>query len=65
MSSLMTHSLQMQIAEIEREITMRRKVYPTLIGKRAMRQAEADMRIGILESVLATLLEIKRREAAP
>jgi hypothetical protein len=60
----MTHSLAMQIAEIEREITMRKNVYPRLVAKHAMRASHAQMQIAIMESVLATLLELRRRESS-
>jgi hypothetical protein len=56
----MTHSLEMQIAEVRREIQCRRHVYPALVRKRSMRQSIADMQIAIMESVLATLEQHKR-----
>jgi hypothetical protein len=58
----MTHSLATQIAEVERELIMRRRVYPGMVRNRHMRESVANMQIEIMESVLATLLELKRRE---
>lgn len=61
----MTLSLQGQIAEVEREIKKRKEVYPRLVGSRKMRQQEADMLIGGMSDVLATLRwleEIDREE---
>lgn len=39
------------IAEINREIDMRKQVYPKLVMGKKMRQHEADRRIEILEAV--------------
>jgi hypothetical protein len=61
----MTHSLQMQIAEIERELKMRRNLYRRLVATRAMTQSMADMKIAIMESVLATLRAMKAMQEAP
>lgn len=53
-----TYSLASQIAEVERELRMRREVYPRLVTTRKLRQAEADMRIAIMQSVLDTLTRL-------
>jgi hypothetical protein len=51
----MTSSIGAQIAEVEREIALRRHVYPGQVARGKMRRAEADMHIGQMEDVLATL----------
>lgn len=56
------YSLATQIAEVERELAMRRQVYPGLVNSRAKRQAEADMQIAIMEGVLATLRWLQKNE---
>jgi hypothetical protein len=50
-----THPLRIQIEEVEREIRMRRSVYPRQVAKGKLRQGEADELIKRMESVLATL----------
>jgi len=50
-----THSLKIQIEEVEREIRMRHSVYPRQVAKGKLRQGEADELIKRMESVLATL----------
>lgn len=46
-----------QQKEIEREITMRKKVYPGLVSKGKMKKDEANRRIAVMEAVLQTLQE--------
>lgn len=46
-----------QQKEIEREITMRKKVYPGLVSKGKMKIDEANRRIAVMEAVLQTLQE--------
>lgn len=58
------YSLTTQIAEVARELQMRRQVYPGLVNSRAKRQAEADMQIAIMEGVLATLQWLQKNEDA-
>jgi hypothetical protein len=57
-------SLQAQISEVEREITMRHKVYHGLVARRKMREGEAKLYIDRMEDVLATLrfLETHREQ---
>jgi len=50
-----SHSLRVQIEEVEREIRMRRGVYPRQVAKGKLRQGEADELIRRMESVLGTL----------
>lgn len=47
--------LAVQIACIEREIKMRRRVYPRWIESLRITQAKADAEIAAMEAVLATL----------
>lgn len=56
------YSLKSQIAEVEREIAMRRKVYPSRVAARVMSQGEADLQLGLMESVLETLRWTERNQ---
>ena len=56
------HSLRVMIQEVEREIRMRRQVYPRLIFKGEMRNGEAVELIEMMESVLATLQQLQEQE---
>lgn len=60
----MTHrvSLHGQIDEVRREIAKRAEVYPRLVAKGAMRQAEADYLVARLQAVLTTLLWLADNE---
>jgi hypothetical protein len=52
-------SLTAQIAEAERELKMRREVYPRLVAQRKMRQGEMDEKIMLLRNVVVTLRMIE------
>ncbi len=47
--------LEAQIACIERELIMRRRLYPVWVQQRRMPQSKADAEISTMEAVLATL----------
>ena len=49
------HKIAAQIAEVEREIALRKNVYPGFVSRGKMRQAEADLHIAQMASVLETL----------
>jgi len=55
----MTSSLAAQIAEVEREIAMRRRVYPGQVARGKMRQGEADVLISRMEDVLVSLRKLQ------
>ncbi len=57
-------SLVSQILEVEREIAKRRQVYPRLVAKGDMRQAEAELLIARMEAVFDTLTFLSAHEAA-
>ena len=48
-------SINAQIEEVEREIGLRKQVYPRHVSSGKMRQSVADMHIERMESVLKTL----------
>lgn len=50
-------SMTEQEKEVQREIAMRKKVYPGLVAKGKMTEADAAHRIEVMESVLQTLQE--------
>jgi hypothetical protein len=52
-------SLGAQIEEIEREIKMRREVYPRRVAQGKMRQSLADAHISRMEAVLRTLNSLR------
>lgn len=52
-----------QIAEVGREIGMRRNVYKQFVAKGTMTQAEADRRIAVMEGVHRTLKWLQANEA--
>lgn len=58
----MTVSLTSQIAAVQREIAQRAKVYPRLVAKGQMRQAEAELHIKHMEAVLKTLHWLQANE---
>lgn len=53
-----------QIAEVKREIALRRNVYPGLVRNSKMRQSEADLCLRRIEAVLATLMFCQEHEAS-
>ena len=57
-------SLNQQIEEIERELTMRRSVYPRWVSAGKIRKGEADYQIARMEAVKATLEWMRDNEAA-
>jgi hypothetical protein len=52
-----------QIAEVQREIALRRNVYPRRVDERKMREAEAELCMRRIEAVLATLMFCQDHEA--
>lgn len=60
----MTHSLQIQIEEVAREISKRHEVYARMVDRGKMRRGEAEELIARMQSVLETLrgLEWLREE---
>lgn len=53
-------SLSRQLAELRRERRMRDQVYPRLVAKREMKQAEADYLNESLDAAIATLEWLER-----
>lgn len=60
----MKPSLQAQIAEVERELAMRKNVYAQRVASQKMKQAEADLHMTIMGQVLLTLKWFQKNEAA-
>ena len=52
-----------QIAEVKREIAMRKKVYPKWIEAGSMQKTKADFQILVMEAVLISLQEIAKQKA--
>ncbi|MER9047630.1 hypothetical protein NKH89_10180 [Mesorhizobium sp. M0923] len=52
-----------QIAEVNRELALRRNVFPIRVRDKKMKQAEADLCMRRLEAVLATLMFCQAHEA--
>lgn len=55
MADLLPITVADQIAELERELKMRRRVYPRHITSGMLTQDKADRQIAVLESAIATL----------
>jgi hypothetical protein len=51
-----------QIKAVEREIAMRKAVYPKRVAAKGMKQETADHEIAAMTAVLATLRGLERRE---
>lgn len=58
----MTISLAQQIEEVERELSLRRKVYPHMIATNKMRQSVSDFHIDRMSAVKATLEWLQSNE---
>lgn len=54
--------LDEQLAEVAREIEMRRRVYPAQVARQKMSQPEADRQMEIMRAVQRSLLWFKRNE---
>jgi hypothetical protein len=55
-------SLNAQLDEIDRELELRRRVYPRLVAKRELRESLANLHITRLEAVRATLAWLQANE---
>jgi hypothetical protein len=47
----MTFTFAQKLAEVRREISMRKHVYPTFVARGKFPQADADRQIAIMESI--------------
>ena len=52
-----------QIAEVKREIAMRRGVYPKWVEAGSMQKSKADFQILAMEAVLVSLQDLAKRNA--
>lgn len=57
-------SLAQQIEEVEREIALRKRVYPHQVSSGKMRQSVADYHLGRMQAVYRTLLWLQENEEA-
>lgn len=57
-------SIVSQIAEVHRELAMRRSTYPRLIARGTMRESEAELCTHRMEAVLKTLMFCQTHETA-
>ena len=57
-------TIEEMIIEVQREIAMRRKVYPRFVVDGKMRESQANLQILKLEAVLS-LLQQKQKEDSP
>lgn len=55
MPDLLPISIEEMIQEVERELMLRRKLYPYWIQTKKMKQASAERQIARMQAVLATL----------
>jgi hypothetical protein len=54
--------LDAQIKEVEREIELRRRVYPRWIEGGRLSQAKADSQIDVMVAVLKTVTEVRNQK---
>ena len=59
MTDLFPITIAEEIAELERELGMRRHVYPRLVGAGKMPQAKADRQIALMASAIESLHRLK------
>jgi hypothetical protein len=59
MTALFPIGIDEQIACVEREIALRRRVYPRRVADRKMTQALADKQLAAMSAVLDTLLYLR------
>lgn len=64
MTGLFPATLDDQIACVDREIRMRRRVYPRQVSAGRMSQQTADREIALMSAVLETLLSLAPRGSA-
>jgi hypothetical protein len=57
-------TLEEQIAEVQREIVLRKSVYPKLVARGKLTQAEASRQLQLMVEVLKTLrrLDVEQRQ---
>jgi uncharacterized Zn finger protein (UPF0148 family) len=55
-------TLERQVAEVRRELGMRRRKYPEWVAAARMTQAQADERLQAMEAVLATLEDLRKAQ---
>lgn len=54
-SELFPISVADMVLECERELIMRRKVYPRRVENRTMRQGDADRQIAVMQAIIERL----------
>ena len=54
-------TIEDQIKAVEREISMRRRVYPNWVASKRMSKEKADKEIAAMEAVLETLKEVQKQ----
>lgn len=54
-------TIEDQIKAVEREIGMRRRVYPNWVASKRMSQEKADKEITAMEAVLETLKQVQKQ----
>jgi hypothetical protein len=57
-------TLEEQIAEVQREIVLRKSVYPKLVARGKLTQAEASRQLQLMVEVLKTLrrIDVEQRQ---
>lgn len=62
MSQFFPPTLQEMVAEVEREIALRIRVYPTRVATKRMTQQQADRRVEVMSHVSITLNWLRKNE---
>ena len=55
------HTYKQQIECVEREISMRQRVYPNWVAAKKLKQEKADYELACMRSVLHTLKTLNRQ----
>lgn len=56
----MDYTLDQQLAEIDREITMRKRMYPTWVDRGTLRPEAAERQLGALEAARETVRKTRQ-----
>jgi len=57
------YTLDEQYLEVQREIAMRRRLYPRWVAQQTLAQEKADRQLGCMEAVLETVRKARQAEA--
>lgn len=59
----MNYTLNEQYLEVQRELAMRKRLYPQWVERGTLTELKADRQIGCMEAVLETIRKARQAEA--